>query len=165
MFFGYFQEKAEESETTGETPFTALPLLPTSITNQKDYLNRTVIDWEKFEYKILIWSIITEVSYYIDRKDIPEDLLADCKAIKRISSYMLYLLVKNPSMISAETGLMVVSFEGLSYKLKSRYDHRDVKDKSKTQICNEFLKEDFIRHEIDKGNDSLVLHNAIDFVT
>ncbi|KAK4860154.1 hypothetical protein QYF36_018259 [Acer negundo] len=115
--------------------------------------------------KDVLRSITTEVSYYIDRdrKDIPEDLLADCKAIKRISRYMLHLLVMNPSMISAETGLMAVSFEGISYGA-FKYG-RDVKDNKKTQIYNEFLKEDFIGYKVDYGNDSLVLHNAMKLVT
>ncbi|KAI9160677.1 hypothetical protein LWI28_010597 [Acer negundo] len=69
----------------------------------------------------------------------------------------------NPSMISAETGLMAVSFEGISYGA-FKYG-RDVKDNKKTQIYNEFLKEDFIGYKVDYGNDSLVLHNAMKLVT
>ncbi|KAK1578521.1 hypothetical protein Q3G72_030871 [Acer saccharum] len=112
MIFRYFNEKSEELAVDGKNPFTALPT--TTNTNQEEEQGTSI--WEQYEYKIIIWSIATEILYYIDREDNLQYFKDDpkLKAIKRISRYMLYLLVKNPSMISAETGLMVVTFEGLT---------------------------------------------------
>ncbi|TXG68262.1 hypothetical protein EZV62_003197 [Acer yangbiense] len=49
---------------------------------------------------------------------------------------MLCLLVKNPSMISAETGLMVVTFEGLTNETDVSYFYR-----SKAEQCKDLLQE------------------------
>ncbi|KAK0595629.1 hypothetical protein LWI29_008495 [Acer saccharum] len=98
MIFRYFKEKSEELAVDGKNPFTALPT--TTSTNQEEEKGTSI--WEQYEYKIIIWSIATEILYYIDRKDVPPCFVPKLKAIKRISRYMLYLLVKNPSMLSAE---------------------------------------------------------------
>ncbi|TXG68267.1 hypothetical protein EZV62_003202 [Acer yangbiense] len=160
MIFRYFKEKSEELPTAGKIPFTALPTT-TIVTNQEEEQAGTSI-WEQYEYKIIIWSIATEILYYIDRKKITPCFLPKLKAINRISRYMLYLLVKNPSMISAEIGLMVVSFEDLTNETMG--NHHYYYDTSKAQACKEFLERFLDIQAHDENQNRLLIHNAMKLV-
>ncbi|TXG68265.1 hypothetical protein EZV62_003200 [Acer yangbiense] len=165
MIFRYFNEKSEETAVDGNIPFTALPT--TTSTNQEEEQDTSIR--EQYEYKIIIWSIATEILYYIDGKHVPQ-----CKAIKQISRYMLYLLVKNPSMISAETGLMVVTFEDLTNEThyeKNRsiakkckdllQQFRDTTHDEKADECRRLLKE---FRDNEKDQNRRLMRNAVKLV-
>ncbi|KAK2651461.1 hypothetical protein Ddye_011317 [Dipteronia dyeriana] len=155
MIFWYFKEKSEESAVDGKNPFTALPT--TTNTNQEEEQGMSI--WEQYEYKMIIWSIATEILYYIDREVNPRYFEENpkLKAIKRISRYMLYLLVKNPSMISAETGLMVVTFEHLTNETDQYYYSH------KADECK-YLTQKFRDKTHDEDQNRCLMGNAIKLV-
>ncbi|KAL5755514.1 hypothetical protein ACOSQ2_020260 [Xanthoceras sorbifolium] len=164
LIFLYFKQKADEATTTGQVPFTAIP---TTHVGEQLGNNRVIPGTslkEEFEYSIIIWHIATEIWYYLDREHFPQDSLdlKKCKSIKRISRYMLYLLVKHSSMLSAE--MSQISFPGITDAA-----HDPIKymvTSTKTEACN-FLLRHFPLN--DSNNDfnkySIVVRNALKLVT
>ncbi|XP_031247362.1 uncharacterized protein LOC116105068 [Pistacia vera] len=72
---------------------------------------------EDLSKRILFWHFITEISYYMDKSHIKSDPNihfrkypnSNSKLMKKISRYMMYLLVIHPSLLSI--GMSAISFE------------------------------------------------------
>ncbi|KAK3220385.1 hypothetical protein Dsin_014355 [Dipteronia sinensis] len=106
LIFMYAKEKGEDAETNRRNmqwrpPFTEF--YSTIGIREKQPMTGYKNINEEFECSIIIWHIATEIWYYSDRYDYKQnDFRLKCKMIKRVSRYMMYLLVERPSMLSAE---------------------------------------------------------------
>ncbi|XP_031284295.1 uncharacterized protein LOC116143019 [Pistacia vera] len=60
----------------------------------------------EFDHSILLWHIATDILYYVDYGDNTDDnrIPIGCKISKRLSDYMLYLLVICPTMLPKGIG-------------------------------------------------------------
>ncbi|KAI9162331.1 hypothetical protein LWI28_026221 [Acer negundo] len=65
----------------------------------------------EFELSIIVWHIATEVWYYLDQQQFQTDFRQNCRMIKRVSRYMMYLLVERPFILSVEDITDRISFK------------------------------------------------------
>ncbi|KAK3220398.1 hypothetical protein Dsin_014368 [Dipteronia sinensis] len=65
----------------------------------------------EFELSIIVWHIATQVWYYLDQEQFQTDFCQNCRMIKRVSRYMMYLLVEQPFMLSVEDITDRISFK------------------------------------------------------
>ncbi|KAK1555345.1 hypothetical protein Q3G72_025176 [Acer saccharum] len=115
LIFEYVRQKAEDavsSRWTGLTPFTELPS-HRSLGQQVQQLIKSIN------------RINQEVWYYSDRDDfVQTEFRLKCKMIKRVSRYMMYLLVERPSILSLEDSTHRINFR----------DIRKIADKERIQL-------------------------------
>ncbi|KAK3220387.1 hypothetical protein Dsin_014357 [Dipteronia sinensis] len=101
LIFTFVKEKAEDAETSIGTsqwrpPFTELP-------STRGIPTFDHVHGKNIEYSIKIWHVATEFWYHLDRHHFKQDdqFSLKCKLIKRISRYMMYLLVELTSILSS----------------------------------------------------------------
>ncbi|KAK0597059.1 hypothetical protein LWI29_021385 [Acer saccharum] len=123
LIFEYVWQKAEDAKENRGTnqwkpPFTELP-----------YTINIVQQLIKSGYKMNVG--IVEVWYYLDKERFQTDSVSDqfrkdCKMIKRVSRYMMYLLAKRPSTLSLGDRTYSISVK----------DIRKIADKERIQLTS-----------------------------
>ncbi|KAK2652705.1 hypothetical protein Ddye_012561 [Dipteronia dyeriana] len=133
LIFQFFKQKAADVEVPSELFHREKS--EEEVGNIKDIIPGISIK-EEFEYNIMVWHIATEVCYYLDREINP----VNCKSIKQISRYLMYLLVEHPSMLSVGTGQNV--FQEISGGIESAISSQcaEIDVTRKHQICHKLLE-------------------------
>ncbi|XP_044478641.1 uncharacterized protein LOC123205687 [Mangifera indica] len=94
---------------------------------------------EDLSKRILFWHFITELSYYVDNSYIKDHRECNGKLMKKISRYMMYLLVSHPSLLSV--GITTISFEDEANTLADTFQKfRSQGTKGRLATC-EYLDE------------------------
>lgn len=136
---------------TRENLFSQPPSAPVEHDPSKQY-NKN-INSDEYEFKILVWSIATAIFYSSETVQNQ----GKYKSVAEISRYMLYLLVKQPMLISAEVGLMGVGFE--------RIIHLDMEarnsDDDPVEVCSQLLEACRRSRGEEDDNTTIVLRKAI----
>ena len=95
------------------------------------------LDWSiklEFDQSILIWHIATYLCYYKDHTEIPKEaIMPKCKLSKRISQYMVYLLVMRPFMLTM--GIGMIRFRDTQAEITKFFEeHKSVSDSTKSHF-------------------------------
>ncbi|KAK2652766.1 hypothetical protein Ddye_012622 [Dipteronia dyeriana] len=162
LIFQVFKQKAADVEVNSE--LLRREKSEEEAGNIKDIIPGISIR-EEFENNIMVWNIATEVCYYLDREINP----VNCKSIKQISRYLMYLLVQHPSMLSVGTGQNV--FQEITGVVESVISSQcaGIDVTRKNQVCHRLL-EYFTSSAALKDNkksyttELSVIKTAIDFV-
>ncbi|PON43587.1 hypothetical protein PanWU01x14_272780 [Parasponia andersonii] len=93
--------------------------------------NCNELDWSikvEFDQSILMWHIATYLCFYIHHTEIP---VPKCKLSKRISQYMVYLLVMRPFMLPM--GIGMIRFRDTQAEVAKFFEeHMSVSDNTNT---------------------------------
>ncbi|TXG68418.1 hypothetical protein EZV62_003353 [Acer yangbiense] len=125
---------------------------------------KRINDEFEFEYSIIIWHIATEVWYYSDRDDfVQTEFRLKCKMIKRVSRYMMYLLVERPSILSLEDSTHRINFRDIRkiadkerIQLPSGVTGADKTTNRKAEACKRLLEEYKYLHADPKREEELI---------
>ncbi|TXG68419.1 hypothetical protein EZV62_003354 [Acer yangbiense] len=120
----------------------------------------------EFELSIIVWHIATEVWYYLDQQQFQTDFRQNCRMIKRVSRYMMYLLVERPFMLSVEDITDRISFKHI-WKIagKERIQLPSRADKissNKAEACKRLLEK--YPHISYNNREELVIYFAMELV-
>ncbi|KAK4839560.1 hypothetical protein QYF36_022830 [Acer negundo] len=98
----------------------------------------------EFELSIIVWHIATEVWYCLDQQKFQTDFRQKCRMIKRVSRYIMYLLVERPFMLSVEDITDRISFKyiwKISGKERIQLPSRaDKISSNKAEACKRLLE-------------------------
>lgn len=78
----------------------------------------------EYDQSILLWHIATDLCYYTEDDDCLNEKNDDRVFSKLLSDYMLYLLVKQPKMMSAVTGIGQIRFRDTCAEAKKFFNRR-----------------------------------------
>ncbi|KAK3220384.1 hypothetical protein Dsin_014354 [Dipteronia sinensis] len=174
LIFIYVWQKsvdAEESRGTNQwkPPFTELPSTrriaqQLSKSNYIINIGGSINEGFEFEYSIIVWHIATEIWYYSDRNyELFQQIRKDGKMIKRVSRYMMYLLVERPSMLSLEDSTYRISFKEM-WKITDKEPREKSNYPSfKEQAC-ERLRQKYPIHFPSMSREELLIYLAMELV-
>ncbi|VVA23966.1 PREDICTED: unnamed product [Prunus dulcis] len=112
---------------------------------------------EEFDLSVLLWHIATQLCYYSDRdQDKYPNSVSDpnCEASKLLSEYMLYLLVKRPSMLP--NGIGQIRFKDTCAEATEFFKQRKCQRSEQDRACKklrEVNSDEILPAEV-KGDES-----------
>lgn len=94
-----------------------------------------------YDQSLILWHIATELCYNSDTVSVKDDSREFCKIL---SDYMLYLLVMQPTMMSAVAGIGQIRFRDTCAEAKKFFSRRDLRQeglcKEHKQACKAILE-------------------------
>ncbi|KAL5786578.1 hypothetical protein ACOSQ2_008970 [Xanthoceras sorbifolium] len=92
-----------------------------------------------YDESLLLWHIATELLYYSADDKVTSENYNDREFSKVISDYMLYLLVMQPSMMSAVAGIGKIRFRDTCAEANRFFKRKSLKPNQEKEACKKIL--------------------------
>jgi hypothetical protein len=93
-----------------------------------------------YDQSLILWHIATDLCYYNESSNQSDDDSTNCRAIcKMLSDYMLYLLIMQPTMMSAVAGIGEIRFRDTCAEAEEFFTRKNIPTKEHKKACEMIL--------------------------
>ncbi|XP_021281063.1 uncharacterized protein LOC110414256 [Herrania umbratica] len=110
-------------------------LTDTDSGNDRSKLLKYVSDVQ-YDESLLLWHIATDLCYYTDKE---EEMVAEQEFSKTLSDYMLYLLIFQPTTMSAVAGIGKIRYRDTCAEAERFFERRSLRPNEDKKACDEIL--------------------------